>query len=151
MRVARWYCRAARMTFSALPDCMAARLMGSLDQVEAAAVAVESMGVEGAAEGLRPEVELPGVMRWVRRRRDGVRVALLALVTALPGQLGTLPEVRAVRAVLDTERALVALREIGADYLPTLSYPLGFGRPRRRGAEREPKFQHETGPDPPPA
>ncbi len=149
MRVARWYCRAAQMTFSALPDCMSARLMGSLDQVEDVCLAVEAKGAEAAAADLRPEIELPGVLRWLRRRRDGVRAALLALVTALPGRVGTVPEVRAVRGVLGSERALVELREIGADRLPTLPYPLGFGRPRRRGAEREPKLQHETGPDPP--
>lgn len=149
MRVARWYCRAAHMTFSALPDCMSVRLVGSLDQVEEVAVAAESVGIERAAADLRPEIELPGVMRWIRRRRDGVRAALLALITAMPGRLGMVPEVRAVRGVLGSERALLALREIGADRLPTLPYPLGFGRPRRRGAEREPKLQHETGPDPP--
>lgn len=149
MRVARWYCRAAHMTFSALPDCMSVRLVGSLDQVEEVAVAAESVGIERAAADLRPEIELPGVMRWIRRRRDGVRAALLALITAMPGRLGMVPEVRAVRGVLGSERALLALRQIGADRLPTLPYPLGFGRPRRRGAEREPKLQHETGPDPP--
>jgi len=31
MRIARWYCRDAHMTFSALPDCMAARVAGSLE------------------------------------------------------------------------------------------------------------------------
>jgi hypothetical protein len=137
------------MTFSALPDCMSARLMGSLDEVEAVALAAESVGVEAAAQELRPEVELPGVMRWIRRRRAGVRAALLALLTALPGRLGTVPEVRAVRAVLGTDRALVALREIGSVYLPRLPCPLGFGPLPRRGGEREPRFQHETGPDPP--
>jgi hypothetical protein len=137
------------MTFSALPDCMAARVVGSLDEVEQVALAAESKGVEAAAQDLRTEIELPGVMRWIRRRRDAVRGALLALITALPGRLGTVPRVQAVRAVLESERALVSLREIGADHLHALSYPLGFCRPRRLRSERDLPTQHETGPDPP--
>jgi hypothetical protein len=149
MRIARWYCRDAGMTFSALPDCMAARIVGSLDEVEQVAVAAESKGIEAAAQDLRTEIELPGVMRWVRRRRDAVRAALLALITAMPGRLGTVARVQAVRTVLETERALVALREIGADHLHALTYPLGFCRPHPRRAERDLVTQHETGPDPP--
>jgi hypothetical protein len=149
MRIARWYCRDAGMTWSALPDCMAARVVGSLDEVERVTLAAESKGVEAAAQDLRTEIELPGAMRWIRRRRDAVRAALLALITALPGRLGTVPRVEAVRTVLESERALVSLREIGADQLHALSYPLGFCRPHQRGSERDLVTQHETGPDPP--
>jgi hypothetical protein len=149
MRVARWYCRDAGMTFSLLPDCLSARLVGSLDEAEEAVLAAERLGVEAASQDLRPEIELPGVMRWVRRRRVGVRAALLALITALPGRLGTVAEVGAVRVVLGTEHALVALREIGAAHLHSLPDPLGFCRFRSRGAKREARLQHETGPDPP--
>ncbi len=150
MRVARWYCPEAHATFSLLPDCLSARLQGSLDQVEQAVVVSESLGVESAAEALRiGEVELPGALRWLRRRRGGVRVAVLALITAMPGRLGTVPEVRAIRAVLGTDRALVALREIGADHLHVLPPPLGFCPPRGRRPESERPLQHETGPDPP--
>lgn len=147
--MARWYCRDAQMTFSLLPDCLSCRLGGSLDEVEQVVVAAESNGVEAAAGEMRPEIELPGVMRWVRRRRDGIRAALLALLTAMPGRLGGVAEVRAVRAVLGTDRTLVALREIGSDYLHTLPHPLGFRPSRAGGAERDPPIQHETGPDPP--
>ena len=109
------------MTFSLLPDCLCSRLRGSLDEAERVVVMSESMGVEAAAQALRvDEVELPGVLRWLGRRRRGVRAAVLALVTAMPGRLGTVAEVRAVRTVLGTERALVALREIGADHLHAL-------------------------------
>ena len=150
MRVARWYCRDAQMTFSLLPDCLSARLVGSLDEVEQAVVAAESTGVEAAAQGLRVEaVELPGALRWLRRRRRGVRAALLALITVSPGRLGSVPEVRAIRSVLGTERALVALRGIGADHLHALPHPLGLCPPRPRRVKGEPPIQHETGPDPP--
>jgi hypothetical protein len=149
MRIARWYCPDAHTTFSALPDCMAARVVGDLDEVEQVALAAEFLGVEAAAQDLRTEIDLPGAMRWIRRRCNAVRVALLALITALPTRLGTTPRVQAVRAALETDRALVALREIGADHLHALSYPLGFCRPRRARADRDHVIQHETGPDPP--
>lgn len=150
MRVARWYCPQAQRTWSLLPDCLAARLSGDLDQIERVVVAAESAGVEAAAHALRVgQVELPGALRWLRRRRRGVRAAVLALMTMLPERLGMLPEVRALRSVLDTERALVALRGIGADHLQSLPAPLGFRSLSADGAEREVGRQHKTGPDPP--
>jgi hypothetical protein len=150
MQVARWYCPDAHETFSLLPDCLAARLMGSLDEVEEVVVKVEgSSSVEAAASALRPDIELPGAVRWVRRRLTGVRAALLALVTLMPGRGGTRPELVAVRAELSTERALVALREIGAAHLAQLSRPLGFRPPRIERPVGEERFQHKTGPDPP--
>jgi hypothetical protein len=150
MRVARWYCPEAHTTFSLLPDCLSSRLGGSLDEAEAAVAASESMGVEAAAQALRvDEIELPGALRWLRRRRRGVRAAVLALVTAMPGRLGSVAEVRALRTVLGTERALVALREIGADHLHALPPPLGLRRPWAVRAGSEPVLQHQTGPDPP--
>lgn len=136
------------MSFSLLPDCLSSRLGGSLDDAERVVVASESLGVEAVAQALRvEEVELPGALRWLRRRRRGVRAAVLALVTAMPGRLGTVAEVRAIRAVLGTERALVALREIGADHLHALPPPLGFRPPCAARPEAEVRLQHETGPD----
>jgi hypothetical protein len=150
MRVARWYCPQAQRTWSLLPDCLAARLSGDLDEIERVVVAAESAGVEATAQALRvEEVELSGALRWLRRRRRGVRTGVVALMTMLPGRLGTLPEARALRAVLDTERALVALRGIGADHLQSLSAPLGFRSLSAGGVDRERALQHETGPDPP--
>lgn len=152
MRVARWYCRDAHETFSLLPDCLAARLVGSLDEVEQVVVKVEgSASVEAAASALRPDIELPGALRWVRRRLMGVRTALLALLTLMPARIGTKVELRAVRTELVTERALVALREIGAAHLSRLLRPLGFRPPRSERAQGEAFLQHKTGPDPPPA
>jgi hypothetical protein len=150
MRVARWYCRQSQTTFSLLPDCLSARLAGSLDDAEKVIVAAESLGVEASAHTLRlGEVGFPGLLRWMRRRRQGVRAAILALMTAVPGRLGTVPEVRALRSVLSNDRVLVFLREIGADHLHALPHPIGF-RPLRRGRrESETGIQHETGPDPP--
>ena len=150
MRVARWYCPDAQMTFSLLPDCLSSRLGGSLDDAEGAVVASESLGVEAAAQTIRgDEIELPGVLRWLGRRRRGVRAAVLALITAMPGRLGTVAEVRALRTVLGTDRALVALREIAADRLHALPPPLGFRPPCAGRAGGTTRLQHKTGPDPP--
>jgi hypothetical protein len=149
MRVARWYCPEAQETFSLLPDCLSSRLSGSLDETEAAVLASESSGVEAAAQALREEVELPGALRWLRRRRRGVHAAVLALMTALPGRLGTVAEVRGIRAFLGTERALVALRDIGAAHLQALPAPIGFHPPLSARGGSASRFQHETGPDPP--
>ena len=150
MRVSRWYCAKAHKTFSLLPDCMSARLQGTLDEAERVVALSEAIGVEKAAANLRVDAcELPGALRWLRRRRLGVHAALLALVTALPGQLGPRPRVGAMRVVLDTKRALVALREIGADHLQTLSVPLGFGRRPGGRSQRGYGLQHETGTDKP--
>jgi hypothetical protein len=150
MRVARWYCPDAHETFSLLPDCLAARLQGSLDEVEQVVIEVEgAASVEAASAALRPDIELPGAVRWVRRRLTGVRTALLALVTLLPARLGSRTELVAVRTELASERALVALREIGAAHLPRLARPLGFRSLRSGRAESEERLQHKTGPDPP--
>jgi hypothetical protein len=150
MRVARWYCPDAHETFSLLPDCLAARLVGSLDEVEQVVIEVEgAASVEAAASKLRPDIELPGALRWVRRRLKGVRSGLLALLTLMPTQVGTKPELGAIRAELCTERALVALREIAATHLSRLVRPIGFRPPRTERARREERVQHKTGPDPP--
>lgn len=150
MRITRYYCPLAQQTFSLLPDCLSSSLQGSLDEVEQVVLKVEvSSSVEKAADALRPDLELPGAVRWVRRRLSGVRAALLALITLFPGELGEVAKLNAVRECLGSERALVELRGIGALHLGALPRPLGFrparGRLKRRGRSR----QHEMGPDPP--
>lgn len=153
-QIPRWYCPTGHTTFSLLPDCLTSRLSGSLDEVEQVVATVEAKvaageSIEKAAEKIRPDIELPGAVRWVRRRLGAVRMALLALVTLLPGQLGNEPRLGEVRKVLGTEHALMRLREIGSAYLGTLAPPFGFGpRPRRRWRKRR-HCQQGTGPDPP--
>ena len=63
---------------------MSARLTGSLDEAEQVVVKVEeSRSVEAAAKKLRPEIEVAGAVRWVRRRLQGVRDSLLILLDAV--------------------------------------------------------------------
>lgn len=115
--------------------------------VEAKVAAGES--IEKAAEKIRPDIQLPGAVRWVRRRLGALRLVLLAMVTLMPEQLGNEPRLGAVRKVLGTKHALVRLREVGAAHLGALAPPVGFGpRPKRRLRRRR-RSQQGAGPDPP--
>jgi hypothetical protein len=84
--IARWYCRQGHRTFCLLPDCLAARLPGTLAELEAVVVGVveQDLSLEAACAQLRLEVGLPGVLRWVRRRVQCVHAALHPLKGILP-------------------------------------------------------------------
>ena len=149
--IARWYCPQAPCTFSLLPDCLCARLPGTLEQVEAVVVAVEQAeSLEAAADRLRPEVDLPGAIRWTRRRVQRVHSALLLLRGLEPDQYEAWPAtVSAWRARLGVNPVLPALRERAANHLRGLPSPLGLQPPRRGGGESHRPDQHCMGPDPP--
>ena len=152
-RIARWYCRESHTTFSLLPECLAARLPGELDTLEAVvAHAEQAPSLSAAADTLRTDpVELPGAMRWVERRVRLVQHVLTLVIGLLPEHLARcIAEVGAVRIRPETETALRALRTLTDAQLPVLPAPLGF-RPHRLGAtNRNPAPQHKMGPDPPP-
>lgn len=150
-RIARWYCPRNHCTFSLLPDCLAARLPGALAEVEAAVAAVESApSLEAAADALRPDIYLPGAIRWTRRRVRRVHAALHVLRGIDPERFADWPAtVSAWRVRLGVEPVLPALRAIAADVLQELPAPLGFSDRRVRGGESHRGFQHSMGPDPP--
>ena len=152
-KVPRWYCRESHTTISLLPDCLAARLPGELDTLEAVvAHAEQAQSLAAAANALRRDaVELPGAMRWVERRVRLVHHVLTIVIGLLPEQLARcIAEMGAVRTRLETETALRALRALVAEQLPALPAPLGF-RPHRLGTtNRNQAPQHKMGPDPPP-
>ncbi len=148
--VARYYCHRGQTTFSLLPDCLASRLSSSQDEVEQVVVAVEQApSQEAAAARLRPDITLPAALRWMRRRLVPVRMTVLALVTLMPGRFGSQEQLVSVRSELQTEHALVAVREIAAKHLGKLGPPVGFGP--RPGAPRRKRrsVQQQAGPDPP--
>lgn len=149
MRVARWYCRQGQTTFSLLPDCLAARLPGDLDEVERVVAAVDAArSVEAAADELRPDILLPGAIRWVRRRLGPVRAVLLALVTLIPWTPLSTPTLAGVTKRLGTP----ALRRVRAEveqHLGALAAPVGFGPRPRRSRRRRTRGEHDLGPDPP--
>lgn len=149
--VPRWYCAEGHLTVSLLPDFAAARLSSSLDEVEQVVVEVgTATSLEAAASKLRPDIELPGAVRWTRRRVSAVRATLVTVVGLLPAVLaGVELSILSFRATLGVERVLPALREVGASQLVHLPPPVGFG-PRSRPRSRAPMAsQHEAGPDPP--
>lgn len=151
--IARWYCRTAHATISLLPDFLCSRLTGTLEEVEAVVATADAASTrEAASEELRPDIELPGALRWLRRRTRLVHAGLAAVIGLLPGLLaGCKPTVTSVRSALGAEIALVCLRERVAPHLAALPPPLGFGpRPARRTPSPT-ALQQETGPDPPAA
>ncbi len=149
-RVARWYCRRGHRTFSLLPDCLAARLSGTLSEVEAVVRAVEQApSQEAACQGLRPDIELPGVLRWARRRIQAVQAALQALKGLLPECFPCAPTLGAFAICLGVSEVLLALRPIGEPFLQNLPSPLGFHPRRAPGGGRGRARQHDAGPDPP--
>ena len=153
-RIARWYCPESHTTFSLLPDCLAARLPGTLDAVEAVVVAAEgARSLEAAANALRPDgIELPGAMRWVRRRVRLVHGVLVRVVGLLPDRLAGCPAtMAAVRTCLASDRALMDLRHLVAGQLAALPAPLGFQAGGIGVGDHHGVFQHSMGPDPPPA
>ena len=116
------------------------------------AVAERAASLAAAANQLRRDaIELPGAMRWVRRRVRLVHNALARVIGLIPDRLAPcVPEIGAVRKRLDSESALTELRGLAAAQLRMLPAPLGF-QPHGIGApDRNRAFQHRMGPDPPP-
>lgn len=129
-KIPRWRCSKASKTVSLLPDFFAARLPGTLDEVEQAVnVANDACSLETAAALLRPEISLPSGLRWLRRRISHVHLVL----TTVAGLLlpGIPPELGSFRQALGTGKVLVRLREKAAAHLRSLPPILGFG-PRRQ-------------------
>ena len=148
MRIPRWYCPPAHETFSLLPDCLASRFPGELADLERVVAHVErARSIEAAADVLRPDVDLPSAVRWVRRRLTLVRATLLAVVTLLPELGGHPPRLGAVRTALATDHALVTLRDRAAALLPSMPRPLGFLPPVPRRTRQRGRGQHDMGPD----
>jgi len=149
--VARWYCPEGRCTFSLLPDCLAARLPGTLAEVESVVSSVEqARSLEAACTDLRPEIELPGVLRWVRRRVQAIYASLNTIKGLMPERFaGCELRLGAFATHLGVDGVLPVLRQIATPYLPSLPTPLGFSPLHRCGGEQDRSQQQPTGPDPP--
>lgn len=147
-RVPRWYCPSGHRSFSLLADCLAAKLPGSLRELEQVVSTVEQApSLEATADELRPDIELPGRLRWVRRRTAVVHAVLAALIASCPVlRLTCEPTLSSVRGRLQSEWVLPLLRELCEAQLAALPPPLGFG-PRPHAHARQ---QHDWGPRAPP-
>ena len=151
VKIARWYCPDGRTTFGLLPDCLSSRLPGTLIEVETVINQIESSpSQETAADNIRPDIGLPGILRWMRHRLFLIRASLILLIDLLPILSNNdQTALSSLRSVLGVEFVLPHLRELAASHLDILPPPLGFGpRPQKkyRGKSR---FQQQTGPDPP--
>ena len=150
--IARWYCPQGHSTFSLLPDCLAARLSGTLAEVEAVVRDVEqAASLEAACGGMRLDIELPGALRWVSRRVHAVHASLNVLKGLLPDLLATCtPTLTAFCEHLGVAQVLPGLRRIAAVFLHRLPAPLGFVPRRTSGDGGGDARQHRAGADPPP-
>lgn len=151
-RIARWYCRKGHCTFGLLPDHLAARVPGTLAEIEQAVLAAESApSLQACADALRPEpIGLPGALRWLRRRIEYVRAVLPTVVALLPQQLqGCAPTLTAMRRHLGVDAVLPHLRAMLAAHLLSLMTPFGMRDLGARGGVHGRRFQQRMGPDPP--
>jgi hypothetical protein len=135
-----------------LPDCLCARLPGSLEEAERVVADFEAGGgVEATADKLRPDVELPGRLRWVRRRLGAVYAGLLAVRTLLAGEFSACEvSLSGFRDLLGVTLVLPALRAKGAAHLHALPPPIGFGPRRWVRLQLVRRQQHSVGPRAPP-
>jgi len=112
--------------------------------------AEQASSLEAACASLRLDIELPGVLRWTRRRVQVIHASLKTLKGLLPAQLERCqPTLAAFKQHLGVDVVLPRLREIAALYLSWLPTPLGLHH--RPGAGNPPPShaQHPVGPDPP--
>jgi len=150
--VARWYCRKAQATISLLPDCAASRLSSTLAKVEEVVDAVEgrTSSLETVAQRLRPDIELQGAVRWVRRRVVAVAVALVALKGLLPDVLTRVePRLGDFRAALGVVLVLPAVRELAGPQLVFVPPYVGIGPRSHGGIRGRRRRQQGKGADPP--
>jgi hypothetical protein len=108
-------------------------MVGTLDDVEAAVLAVEQAGgVAAAVDRVYPASAKRAIgptcaMRAIGRRLHAVREVLLAFVTLMADHMtGVAPTVGALREALGTEHVLVTVRCILKRRLGALPTPLGF-------------------------
>lgn len=154
LRIPRFYCRQGQTTISLLPDFAAARVSGTLADVERVVEHAElAPTLASAARDLRPELgDERSAVRWLRRLLQAVRSALTVLVTSLPELFGTAPRIAAIRQRLGIKTAgrgvLTRLRALGERMLQQLRAPLGFFHSRRGGSDDKPEPQHRVGPEP---
>lgn len=158
--IARWYCPTAQQTFSLLPDCLASHLSGTLDDIEAVVIAAEQApSLEAATQSLRLEIQLPGVMRFVRRRLSAVQRLLTTVKGLFPVQfIHANPTLSQCRPVIEqlcpdyyaaSQSLLMTLRHLASRFLSKLPTPIGFNPTSIQSLYPTSAHQHPVGADPP--
>ncbi len=150
--VARWYCPESHTTFSLLPDCLAARLPGSLNDIEeVVAIAERAPSLEAAANAVRRDhIALPGALRWLRRRIQLVQRCLQLVIGLVPERFaGCTAGIDSFRTRLGHDAILMDLRDRVAAQLQVLPSPLGFSMHAAHRGDLSLPGQQQLGPDPP--
>lgn len=146
--VPRFYCREGRITFSLLPEFLAAQMTGTLSEVEAVVVAAQQGPTqEAAATKLRPDIEPPGALRWMRRRTQPIAFACLAVVTLYPNEFTPPATLTNMRRQKESTALLQDLRKLAASQLQSLPAPLGFLRRNSWRKRSQNAIQHKPGAD----
>lgn len=114
-------------------------------------MAEASPSLERAADALRTDlIDLPGALRWLRRRIRLVQRCLVLMIGLFPDHLGECtPQVNAVRQRLGCDAVLMALRSLASQQLSLLPSPLGFYPHWIDGGDLTSPDQQRTGRDPP--
>jgi len=131
--VARWYCPKGHVTYGLLPDCLAARMKGTLKQSEQAAAALDDRTpMQQAADRLRPPeeeldaIELASAVQWMKRRQQAVVAGLLVIAGLMPEFADIPATVAGFSERLGTGAVLVTLRRVAAEHLQEVPPPIGF-------------------------
>lgn len=125
LKIPCWYCRAAHTLISLLPDFLPSRLSETLKDVEEVVLeAQKHPSLESAAERIRPDIELPGAVRWLSRRINYVAKILTLSAGILP-QFG-FKSLKQLQKIFKVDFVLPYLREILETHLHKLPHIIGL-------------------------
>ena len=128
-KIPLWYCRLAHSVISLLPDFLASRLPGTLQDVEEVVMEAEKYPtLTSAAESIRPDIELQGALRWLRRRLNYVK-NILKVAAGILEPIGH-KDLRQLQKLFRVRFILPHLRSHLNDYLFRMPYILGLIPPR---------------------
>lgn len=129
--IRRFRCRRQGRTVSRLPDCLAAHVRGSLEELEEVALVAEQAATRAAAvDQVRPpgQGSLVSAQRWLARRVQWVRALLVTVKGLYPERFaGVPPTLAGFGQALDSDTVLRALRDVAETHLQQLPAPVGFG------------------------
>ncbi len=121
----------------------------------------QAVSLAAAAAVQRPEILLPGVLRWLGRARRDVGAGLAAVRVLRPERFEHVPltiggfaaalgvEPVAAHGAVDVPGVLRHLRGVVPEALGRIPAPLGFHPRRRCAAGRVRRQQQQAGADPP--
>ena len=131
--IARYYCRESHQTFSLLPVFFAARMPGTLAQMEGVVAELERDGTDlqevRKVHGNR-YIDDSSVWRWARRRQRHVQAFLTLVIGLFPQRFkGCQPTLESVRGRLRGDCFLVSARTLCSEYMQSLPMPVGLKPP----------------------